>query len=150
MLQPKQLRILASLYLNEIFTTDARVVSISGLHHYRLTNWIHRICIVVTYVYQNGESRDARIRFGANAPERAPDNFIYQRTMCPASPTVTSEERRCNDDDDGFPTGKILVSLSWCLMAATPTADTERLHNLRAGTPKGTIIRGRYDAAARS
>lgn len=42
---------------------------------------------------------------------------------------------------------QLVSSLSWRLMAATPTADTERLHNLRAGTPKGTIIRGRYDAA---
>lgn len=95
-----------------------------------------------------------RIRFGANASERAHDNFIYQRTIPhaagPTSPAVTSEGRRCNGDDDGFPTGRILVSLSRRLMAATPTADTERLHNLRAGTPKGTIIRGRYDAARAS
>jgi len=32
------------------------------------------------------------------------DNFIYQRTISvyPASPAVTSEEQRCNDDDNGL------------------------------------------------
>lgn len=105
------------------------------------------------------------IRFDADASERAPDNFIYptrvynspRRVAPPVSPRHphgghlgrAKVQRRISNEEKVLHTflRSLSLSLSWRLMAATPTANTERLHNLRAGTPKGTIIRGRHDAA---